>query len=91
MLFRKHGLTPLPSMFHGCIDKSISIKQRCKQSHINVVEHAKKHNLPYVFIFEDDAYPCDQSAKILEQYLYAMPYDANLILFGWCNCTKNGT
>lgn len=90
-LFNAYGFSPLPRAFYGCVDAKIHIKQRCKQSHINVVKHAKKHNLPYVFIFEDDAYPCIDAVKVFERYLYAMPYDANLILFGWCNCTKNGT
>lgn len=89
-LFSEYGFSPLPKVFYGCVDTKIHVKQRCKQSHINVVKHAKKHNLPYVFIFEDDAYPCIDAVKVFEQYLYAMPYDANLILFGWCNCTKSG-
>ena len=89
-LFNAYGFSPLPKAFYGCVDAKIHIKQRCKQSHINVVKHAKKHNLPYVFIFEDDAYPCIDAVDVFERYLYAMPYDANLILFGWCNCTKNG-
>jgi GR25 family glycosyltransferase involved in LPS biosynthesis len=35
----------------------LTIAERIKQSHIEVVKLAKKNNLPYICIFEDDAYP----------------------------------
>jgi len=52
-------------------------------SHISVVKLAKMRNLPYVFIFEDDAYPCNNIMQNLSSTLNNIPDDAQCIMLGW--------
>ena len=60
-------------------------------SHISVVKLAKMRNLPYVFIFEDDAYPCDDILNKSSKYFNNIPDDAGLCLFGWSAHTRSKT
>lgn len=52
-------------------------------AHLNAIKHAKKNNFPYVLVFEDDAYPCNDALDRLDRYAMCIPADANLVLFGW--------
>ena len=50
--------------------------QRCTKSHISAIEYAKRRKMPYVLIFEDDAYPCIDCFKHLDAYAKSIPNDA---------------
>lgn len=39
--------------------------------------------MPFVVIFEDDAYPKQHCKEILERYLKYIPKNANIVLLGW--------
>ena len=90
-IFKAAGFSTLPKLSRGCTQQDIPVTRRCAQSHINVVKYAKSHNLPFVMVFEDDAYPCIDAPSLFDKYLYAIPGNANLVLFGWCNCIKDGS
>ena len=55
----------------------------CSLSHAGVIKTAKCLDLPYVAIFEDDAYPCRDICMKLDEYLSNIPNDAGLIILGW--------
>ena len=55
----------------------------CSLSHTGVIKMAKCLDLPYVAIFEDDAYPCRDIYKKLEEYSSNIPDDAGLVVLGW--------
>lgn len=82
-LFKQYGINQAPSILYGSTFKDKSGPYNCKHSHMRAVQYAKKHNWPFIMIFEDDAYPCDDVVSLLDQYLYAIPKDAQLVLLGW--------
>lgn len=82
-IFLHFQLKYLPQHFNGCTDQKLTIAERIKQSHIEVVKLAKKNNLPYICIFEDDAYPQKDIVKQLENYLRAIPKNAMMVVLGW--------
>lgn len=55
----------------------------CSLSHAGVVKTAKCLDLPYVAIFEDDAYPCRDIRAKLDECLSDIPDDAGLVVLGW--------
>ncbi len=77
------GLKHLPKLFNGIVDKHKKPAENCRDSHLAVVKMAKKLDLPFVAVFEDDAYPCIDICNKLERYLRAVPYDAHLVLLGY--------
>ena len=87
-IFAANGLKPIPHLMLGCMDKHISPPQRCTQSHISIVCKAKKLGLPFVVVFEDDAYPCINCAAKLENVFNQMPNDAQMLLLGWSSNIK---
>ena len=46
-------------------------------------------NLPYVCIFEEDAYPRQDCASYLDKVLEQVPDDAECLVLGWSRITKN--
>ena len=88
-IFAASGLKPIPNLMFGCIDEHISFPSRCTQSHISVILKAKQLNLPFVVVFEDDAYPCINCASKLENVFCQMPDDAQMLLLGWSSNVKN--
>jgi hypothetical protein len=88
-IFKKCGFKTIPKLMHGIINKDNTPAMNCKNSHLNVVKYAKKCNLPYVLIFEDDAYPCNNIIIEFQKYLNNIPNDTNLILFGWSSHSLN--
>lgn len=84
-IFQKkfNGLRPLK--VYGSHDKKLTGPQNCKQSHINVVKYAKDKNLPFIVVFEDDAYPRTDALERLEEYLYRIPGNSDFIVLGWSN------
>lgn len=87
-IFTNAQLTPIPSLFFGFTSKQYTPQQNCLLSHIQIVKNAKKLRLPYVCIFEDDAFPAIDIIKKLNKYLYCIPADAGLVLLGWSMYNK---
>lgn len=87
-LFKKlfDGLSPKKVI--GSHDPRLTGPQNCAQSHLNVVRYAKKNSLPFVAVFEDDAYPRTDARPRLEQYLHQVPKPADFILLGWSNHSR---
>lgn len=83
--FKYAGFKTLPKKFDGVKNKSLKPWQCCSLAHINLVNYAKDKKLPYVMVFEDDAYPCINCAEKLEKYLSIVPANAKTILYGWSN------
>lgn len=78
-----------PNIVDGSRNPQIPSWKNCLMSHLSIVKYAKRHNLPFVVIFEDDAYPKLNCRKELEKYLSYIPSDANLLLLGWSrHCGK---
>lgn len=65
-IFDFYGI-PIPQKFEGvkCDNGVIG----CSKSHYSVVKLAKERNLPYVMIYEDDAFPRNDC---LEHFFYSM-------------------
>lgn len=85
-IFSKFSITP--TLFHGIITHN-NKAENCKQSHISIITHAKNNNWPFVLIFEDDAYPCENCLELLLNYLKIIPKDADLLLLGWSYHNKS--
>lgn len=88
-IFDHAKLLPYPALHHGSTIDGLSGVQNCTCSHIQAVEKAKKNKLPWICIFEDDAFPCADIATKLSKYLNSIPYDANLVLLGWSNYCRS--
>lgn len=54
----------------------------CSAAHLSIVVAAKEMNLPYVCIFEDDAYPCLNINAKLQCYLDGIPADTKCMILG---------
>lgn len=82
--------TILPTKFNG-----ITILEtgpaNCSASHFQCIEYAKRNNLPFVCIFEDDAYPCKDIKVKLDEVIKNIPSDANIVLLGWSQDGFNQT
>ena len=87
-IFTSAGLIPIPNMSAGCIDQNLKPFQRCTKSHVDLIKKAKSNNLPYILVFEDDAYPCIDCSNKFEQYLKCIPKDASMVILGWSACQK---
>ena len=57
-------------------------------SHRGVILKAKELGWPYVCVFEDDAYPCDDIKGKLDSYLNEIPEGWNLMVLGYANLLK---
>jgi hypothetical protein len=49
---------------------------------------AKTLHMPYVCIFEDDAYPCINALNRM-QSINDIPKECKLLLLGWCSVGKS--
>ena len=87
-IFKNAGLQPTPILRLGSTIKGFTGPQNCAHSHIQVVKTAKIKDLPYVCVFEDDAFPCIDCAKKFSRYLDCIPYDADFVLLGWSNYNR---
>lgn len=87
-IFSKNNLI-IPQLSIGCTNEKLKPYQRCTQSHVSIINYAKTHNLPYVLVFEDDAYPCINCRLVFEEYLNHIPNDATMIILGWPNHKHN--
>ena len=71
-----------PRHMNGHTENKNNIKN-CQLSHYECILTAKKHNFPFVLIFEDDVFPCRNVGEKFQWYLDCIPLDAKLVLFGW--------
>ena len=75
----------LKNIFYGSHNKKFSGPWNCAQSHINVITHAKNKDLPFACVFEDDAYPCIDCERKIDDMLCVIPKNADMIVLGWSN------
>ncbi len=54
----------------------------CSLGHLAIIKMAKCLDLPFVVIFEDDAYPCIDIKTKLIKYLSQIPDDADIVSLG---------
>lgn len=57
--------------------------RNCTLSHLAVIKMAKALDLPFVAIFEDDAYPCIRGSEEISLCLDSLPDDAGMVYLGW--------
>ena len=82
-VFKAHGLNqPYPRKFTGVKLFYNTPQYNCARSHKAVIEHAKNLNLPYVCIFEDDAYPINGVKEKLRICLSQIPDDCAVLMLG---------
>ena len=86
-IFEACGLD-IPRFFYGSHFKDYDGHTNCTISHTNVIRMANFLNWDGVLIFEDDAYPCINCKKKLEDSIKNMPNDANILVLGW-NLNRN--
>lgn len=80
---RAEGIEVLPKKFIGFTNDNLGGVENCTLGHISIVKMAKALDLPFIFIFEDDAYPIDNLKQKLDIYLKGIPDDAYVLKLGW--------
>lgn len=73
----------VPKLVRGFTSSCFSPIMRCALSHQTIVRMAKAMNLPYVCIFEDDAYPRDDAPLLIDRFMRSIPEDAKIIVLGY--------
>ena len=91
--FKHAGFDLLPRRFDGFaipngMYKNVGLIKtknycNCSLSHIAIVKYAKMMNMPYVCIFEDDAYPCKGIQEQFKRLISMIPYDADIVKLGF--------
>jgi len=72
-----------PNMFWGYVNSDLKPTYRCELSHASLIKLAKSMELPFVVIFEDDAYPCAFSENKIEELLNNTPDNAKMLILGY--------
>lgn len=86
--FEKCRIDP-PSRIAGIRNRSICGGSCCSIGHRTIVQAAKIMDLPYVCIFEEDAYPRPDCRDYIDKALADVPDDAECVVLGWSRITKN--
>ena len=87
--FKQNNMLPIPHRFYGFKNPDIkSGPYKCMMSHAALIKLAKSLNLPFICIFEDDAYPCNNIYDKLKLFLSDIPNDAKLLILGWSKLFK---
>ena len=87
-LFNYHKLT-FPKIFIGTTnDDKKQFGNLCTKSHWLILDMAKKLNLPYILVFEDDVYPCNNVLKYLSNVLDDIPDNIDILQLGFINNTN---
>lgn len=92
-IFKQHKLnTPLPNLFKGfTIKNGINsfagfIKTNnvinCTLSHEALIKYGQMLDIPYLCVFEDDAFPCKDICYKLLNTLNALPDDCDMLKLG---------
>ena len=97
----QYNKLPLPKEFQGFTNsdikaifvnannqKVLSNAYKCSLSHAAIVKMAKCLKLPYILIFEDDAYPCINIRDEITKYIEHVPSNAGVLLLGWSYLKK---
>ena len=87
-VFRHHFGDFFPNVVNGFQGGGRTNVQNCLKSHYSIIYKAKYNKLPFVVVFEDDAYPITNCKDFLEKYLCRIPKDAGFVLLGWSNYSK---
>ena len=94
--FTEKKLFPLPKLFNelkteknnGWIYQNKILAQHgnkvlnCSLSHLFLIVIAEMLDLPFICIFEDDAFPCKNIQSMLDLYLKDIPEDVDLLKMG---------
>lgn len=78
----------VPIVIHGSVNKELTHVQNCLQSHINCIKYAKKHNWPFVLVFEDDAIPSNDCIDRIVDTFNNRPEDTGILMLGWSSANK---
>jgi hypothetical protein len=78
----------VPKMFRGYNTNHFGPIKKIALSHSGVVRMAKTMDMPYVCVFEDDAYPSMDAASRLLPLLGKIPSDTRLFYLGWLTVTN---
>jgi GR25 family glycosyltransferase involved in LPS biosynthesis len=87
--FVKYGL-PAPHKYVG-FQKINKSEQCCLFGHMSILMMARCLNLPYVYIFEDDAYPRRDIVDKLKYYIQSKPSNCGILVFGENGYSQNIT
>lgn len=79
----------MPRPVRGFKNKGLRPSYNCKLGHSMMVRMAKALDLPFVALFEDDAYPCIDAESKLKEVLENVPDCANVLVLGWI-CRSHG-
>lgn len=71
-----------PNKHIGCTAYN-NVQKNINTSSLNIYKYAKAHDLPYVFLFDDDAYPCVNCIDRLKEYIKIIPIDAKVAMLGY--------
>ena len=94
-IFSHYNLnTPMPKHYYGFNVKSLICNNNIKKkwpdsaikgslSHASLVRLAQSLNLPFICIFEDDAYPSKNIINDLTSVLTDLPDDIDVLRLGW--------
>lgn len=79
---------PLPKIFDGYSNKDLGGKYCCELGHCSIVRMAKALSLPFVTIFEDDAYPMTNAADEIKKVITSVPDNASMLMLGYNKYNK---
>ena len=82
LVFLKENI-PLPKIFPGYRNSSLSNIYRCSLSHESVIKAAKTMGLENCLIYEEDAYPRIDVMRYANMYLKEVPSDFDILIIGW--------
>jgi len=81
-VFGDSGFYVPPRFVRGVTNGSFRTEKRIIMSHVGIIERAKALGMPSVLIFEDDAVPHPDAAKLMRHYLSDLPDDCRVLQLG---------
>jgi hypothetical protein len=84
----KYFKLPIPKKHRG-VNRERTGAEGCLLGHLSLVMMARTLDLPYITIFEDDAYPCIDIINKLNFYLEDIPDDCGILCYGHSRTGKN--
>lgn len=85
----RHVFGTVPRVFEGYTSNEFTPVEKCSMSHQSIVRMAMAMDMPYVCIFEDDAYPMHEAPVFIDQALDCTPEDAKILLLGYNQINKS--
>lgn len=86
-LFKRQGLI-FPKLFNGVEKAYYKFHKQGENSHWLIIEMAKQLDLPYILVFEDNAYPCNNVLEYLTKTLQDIPDNINILQLGFNDNTN---